>query len=297
VVDDDVEAAIAGLSSLAPLHNPANLDGIRLARRALPDVPHVAIFDTAFHQTLPPHAYTYAVPREWGVRKFGFHGTSHAYVSRRAAELLGRPYEDVNTIVLHLGNGASATAVRGGRSADTSMGLTPLAGLVMGTRSGDVDPALPAYLNRTRGMTVEKIDDDLNRASGLLALAGASDLREVWKLADSGDLGARLAMDVYGYRLRTCVGAYFAALGQVDAIAFTAGVGEHDPRVRALALLGLARLGIEIDPLRNDGASATVSASGAAVISPEGAEVTVLVIPTDEELEIARQTLAILGKG
>jgi acetate kinase len=291
LVDDAVEKAIEELTPLAPLHNPANLEGIRVARRVFPDVPHVAVFDTAFHQTLPPRAYTYAVPREWGVRRYGFHGTSHAYVSRQAARLLDRPYDQTAAIVLHLGNGASATAVAGGRSLDTSMGLTPLEGLVMGTRSGDVDPALPAFLARTRDMDLAEIDDALNHRSGLLGLAGAGDLREVWRRVDAGDEAAALAMEVYCHRLRKYVGAYYAELlaeaGRVDAVVFTAGVGEHDPRTRAGALAGLDRLGIAVDPERNE--------AGAGVISPDGAEVAVLVIPTNEELEIAVQTAGLTG--
>ncbi|ETK36081.1 acetate/propionate family kinase [Microbispora sp. ATCC PTA-5024] len=293
LIDDAVERAIEELAPLAPLHNPANLEGIRVARRVFPRLPHVAVFDTAFHGTIPRHAHTYAVPKEWteklGVRRYGFHGTSAAYVSRRAAELLGRPYDEVNTIVLHLGNGASATAVRGGRSADTSMGITPLAGLVMGTRSGDVDPALPAYLNRVAGMSLPDIDTALNKESGLLGMCGANDLREVWRMVDAGDEDARLAMDVYGYRLRSYIGAYYAALGHVDAIVFTAGVGENDPRTRALAVTGLTRLGVAIDDERN-----AAPATGARMISPDGAEVALLVVPTDEELEIADQVAACL---
>ncbi|MFG1822058.1 acetate/propionate family kinase [Microbispora bryophytorum] len=294
LIDDEVERAIEEMAPLAPLHNPANLEGIRVARRAFPGLPHVAVFDTAFHGTIPPHAHTYAVPREWtrklGVRRYGFHGTSTAYVSRRAAALLGRPYDEVNSIVLHLGNGASATAVRSGRSVDTSMGITPLAGLVMGTRSGDVDPALGAYLGRVAGMDLAGVDAALNKESGLLGMCGANDMREVWRLADAGDEDARLALDVYGYRVRAYIGAYYAALGHVDALVFTGGVGENSSRVRALAVNGLTRLGIEIDPERNAAESAE-----ARVVSPEGAEVTVLVVPTNEELEIAEQTVACLG--
>ena len=294
VIDDAVERAIQEMAPLAPLHNPANLEGIRVARRAFPTLPHVAVFDTAFHSTIPPHAHTYAVPREWtrelGVRRYGFHGTSTAYVSRRAAALLGRPYDEVNSIVLHLGNGASATAVRAGRSVDTSMGITPLAGLVMGTRSGDVDPALGAYLGRVAGMDLAGVDAALNKRSGLLGMCGVNDMREVWRLADAGDADARLALDVYGYRIRAYVGAYYAALGHVDALVFTGGVGQNSPRVRALATAGLTRLGIEVDPVRNEAESAE-----ARVVSPEGAEVTALVVPTDEELEIAEQTAACLG--
>lgn len=293
LIDDDVEKGIAELAKLAPLHNPANLEGIRVARRAFPDIGHVAVFDTAFHQTLAPAAYTYAVPREWaselGVRRYGFHGTSHGYVSRRAAALLGRPYDQVNSIVLHLGNGASAAAVEGGRSVDTSMGMTPLEGLVMGTRSGDVDPALPAYLKRAAGHSADEIDDALNKQSGLLGLCGANDMREVWRRADAGDESAALAIEVYTRRIRKYVGAYYAVLGRVDAVVFTAGVGEHQARVRARALHGLERLGIAVDPARNEAPSREER-----VISPKGADLAVLVIPTDEELEIARQALRIV---
>lgn len=293
-IDDDVRKAIEELGPLAPLHNPANLEGIRVAQRAFPDVPHVAVFDTAFHQTLPPAAHTYAVPREWirdhGVRRYGFHGTSHAYVSRRAAALLGADPADVNVIVLHLGNGASAAAVASGRSVDTSMGLTPLEGLVMGTRSGDVDPSLHAYLARTSDLTPADVDTALNTSSGLLGLTGANDLREVWRAADHGDADALLAIDVYCHRLKKYVGGYSAVLGRVDAVVFTAGVGENDHRIRARALAGLERFGIEIDPHRNSSAE-----RGARTISTDSAEVAVFVIPTDEELEIAAQALDLLG--
>jgi len=293
VIDGEVERAIEELCPMAPLHNPANLIGIRAAREAFPDVPHVAVFDTAFHQTMPPEAYTYAIPREWtegGVRRYGFHGTSHAYVSRRAAEFLGRPYTELNTIVLHLGNGASASAVEGGRCVDTSMGLTPLEGLVMGTRSGDVDPALAAFLARTRGLSVAEIDHALNHESGLRALAGHNDLREIWPLVDAGDPGAALAMAVYTRRIRKYVGAYHAVLGRLDALVFTAGVGENDPRTRAMALTGLEHLGIVFDPDANAAPS-----RGIRVISTPDSPVTVLVVPTDEEREIAVQTLAVTG--
>jgi acetate kinase len=281
LINDSVVASIRDLAVLAPLHNPANADGIEIARRALESVPHVAIFDTAFHTTLPPRAYTYAVPRAWGVRRYGFHGTSHAYVSREAARLLGRSPNDVDVIVLHLGNGASASAVSGGRSIDTSMGLTPLEGLVMGTRSGDVDPALVLHVHRTRKLSTEEIDAVLNSRSGMLALAGDNDMREVQRRVRAGDPAAELALDVYCYRIRKYVGSYLAALGGADAIVFTAGVGENDPVVRARSLEGLHRLGIEIDPARNE--------AGETVISPDGSAVTVLVIPTNEELEMATQ--------
>jgi acetate kinase len=238
VVDDEVLAEIRALSALAPLHNPVNALGIEAARRALPALPHVAVFDTAFHQSLPPHSYTYAVPPEWatryGARRYGFHGTSHAFVSRRAARLLDRAPADVNLIVLHLGNGASATAVERGRSVDTSMGLTPMEGLVMGTRCGDIDPALVFHLRRTAGLELDEIERVLNSGSGMKALAGASDLREVHARTAAGDAAAELALAVYCYRIRKYVGAYLAVLGHVDAVVFTAGVGENDPVVRAV---------------------------------------------------------------
>jgi len=293
VLDDEACAVIEDLAAIAPLHNPANLTGIRVARAELPEVPQVAIFDTAFHQTMPERAYTYAVPRHWasdyGVRRYGFHGTSVAYVSREASRLLGRSVTDTNLIVAHLGNGASITAVAGGRSVDTSMGMTPLEGLVMGTRSGDVDPALAGHLHRLAGLAADEVDDALNRESGLLALAGANDMREVHRRAEAGEDGARLALEVYCYRLRKYVGAYYSVLDRVDAVVFTAGVGENDAAVRSMALAGLERLGIAVDSERN-----SLQGKGARVISPVGAEVVVLVVPTDEELEIARQAASIV---
>jgi len=290
VIDDAVLAALRDLIPLAPLHIPANLAGIEVARDAFPNVPQVAVFDTAFHGSLPQHAYTYAVPRAWreqfGVRRYGFHGISYQYVSRRAAALLGRDPAAANLIVLHLGNGASACAIEAGRSVETSMGLTPLEGLVMGTRSGDVDPALAAYLAQVAGLDAAAVDAALNRESGLLALTGSNDLRDVWSAVERGDAHARLGIDVYCHRIRKYVGAYYAVLGRVDAVVFTAGVGEHDPGVRAGALAGLERLGIALDPARN-----TAEATGERFVSADGAEVPVLVIPTDEETEIADQTL------
>jgi acetate kinase len=296
LIDDDVVAEIKALSPLAPLHNPPNLLLIEEARRAFLDVPQVAVFDTAFHQTLPPYAYTYAVPASWrndlGVRRYGFHGTSHQYVSRRAAELLGRHPEDVNVIVLHLGNGASATAVAGGRSVDTSMGMTPLAGLVMGTRSGDVDPALPAYLDRLTSLGPQDVEAALNKESGMLALAGSNDMRDVTAAAADGDSDADLALDVYCHRLRKYIGAYYATLGRVDAVVFTAGVGENAPDIRARALAGLAHLGMTVDAERNAARSGE-----ARFISPADADVAVLVVPTDEEIEIADQALSVVDRG
>ena len=292
-IDDHVLATIRELSVLAPLHNPVNATGIEVARHAFPTLPHVAVFDTAFHQTLPPHAYTYAVPPHWteeyGVRRYGFHGTSHAYVSRAAARLLGRRPQETNVIVLHLGNGASATAVAGGRSIDTSMGLTPLEGLVMGTRSGDVDPAVVAHLHRTAGLDSDEIDRSLNSSSGMLALTGHSDLREVQGLCAAGDERAELALQVYCYRIRKYVGAYMAALGRTDAVVFTAGIGENAADVRSRSLAGLEGLGVRLDEARN-----TARSRDARVISADGSPVAVLVVPTDEELEMARQAVSLL---
>ena len=297
LIDDHVVAEVRRLVPLAPLHNPANLEGIEVARRLFTDLPQVAVFDTAFHQTLPEYAYTYAVPLSWReehrVRRYGFHGTSHAFVSREATRLLGLEPEDANLIVLHLGNGASATAVAGGRSVDTSMGMTPLEGLVMGTRSGDIDPALHAHLHRTCGWSLEEIDRVLNRESGLKGLAGENDFRELERMVDSGDAAARLAFDVYCYRIRKYVGAYAAVLGLVDAIVFTGGVGQHSGAVRAATLEGLETWGIEVDAALND----AVTGREPAVISVLGSRVTVMVVPTNEEWEIARQSLGVVHPG
>jgi acetate kinase len=286
LVDDELIAVVRELIPLAPLHNPANLTGIEVARKLLPDLPQVAVFDTAFHRTMPASAATYALDAEvaerFGIHRYGFHGTSHAYVSRRTGELLGKP--DANVITLHLGNGASACAVRAGRSVATSMGFTPLPGLVMGTRSGDIDPAIVFHLVRVGGMSLSEVDELVNQRSGLKGLSGVNDMRDLLARRDAGDERARLAFDVYCARIKSYVGAYYAQLGRVDAITFTAGVGENAPLVRSASLAGLERLGIEIDPVRN--------ASGETFISPDDAEVAVLVVPTEEELEIARQTLA-----
>ncbi len=291
ILDDEVIAAIEALVPLAPLHNPGNLAGIRAARRAFPRAPHVAVFDTAFHQSLPAHAYTYAVPPAWReqhhVRRYGFHGTSHAYVGRRVAALLGRPVSEVNTVVLHLGNGASATAVQGGRSIDTSMGLTPLEGLVMGTRPGDLDPALAFFMSR-QGVSVTDYDRALNSASGLLGLTGSSDFREITDRYLAQDPQARLAVDVVAYRLAKYVGAYAVALGRLDAIAFTAGIGEHSALLRQAVVERLGLLGLRLDRDRNE------TGSGERIVSADDSASPVLVVPTNEELEIARQTLGVL---
>ncbi|RFA16421.1 acetate kinase [Subtercola boreus] len=293
VVTDLVKINIQDLSELAPLHNPANLDGITAAQAAFPDVPHVAVFDTAFHATLPAAAYTYAIDAELAdkhrVRRYGFHGTSHKFVSEAAAEFLGRDLEQLKTIVLHLGNGASACAVDGGRSVDTSMGLTPLEGLVMGTRSGDLDPAVLVHLHRRAGLGFDELDTLLNRRSGLVGLSGRGDMRDVVEAGDSGDEAAALALDVYLHRLKHYVGSYIAVLGGVDAIVFTAGVGENSVAVRGRALEGLEWMGIRIDPQRNESRE-----RGPRLISSDDSAVAVLVVPTNEELEIARQSLSVI---
>jgi len=288
VVDDDIVDRIEALVPLAPLHNPANVQGIRVARELLADVPHVAVFDTAFFSALPAEAYTYAldreVAREYDVRRYGFHGTSHQYVAGKVARVLGRRVQGLNTIVLHLGNGASASAVAGGVPIDTSMGLTPLEGLVMGTRSGDIDPAVVFHLARNAGMGIDELDTLLNKRSGMLGLSGVNDFRELRRLIDDGDEDAALAFDVYVHRLKKYVGAYAALLGRVDVIAFTAGVGENDARVRAAVCEGLEGMGIAVDPDRN-----TAAADGERIISPDWTSTLVMVVPTMEELAIARQ--------
>jgi acetate kinase len=293
MIDDAMMSKLAELAPLAPLHNPPAMVGIDVARRLLPDVPHIAVFDTAFFHDLPAAAATYAIDNDvaerWRIRRYGFHGTSHEYVSRQAAEFVGRPYDSVNQIVLHLGNGASASAVAGGRAVDTSMGLTPLEGLVMGTRSGDIDPGIVGYLCRTADMSIEDIDTMLNRRSGLQGLSGENDFRELHRLIETGDAAAQLAYDVYIHRLRKYVGAYLAVLGTTDIISFTAGVGENDAAVRRDALSGLAALGIELDPELNDSRSRE-----ARRISAESSPITVLVIPTDEELAIARACVRVV---
>ena len=288
VVDEAVLETIRDNIPLAPLHNPANLTGIEIARDRFPGVPQVAVFDTAFHQTMPPHAYRYALPERLyeslGVRRYGFHGTSHRYVRARVAEHLGKPLDALNAIVLHLGNGASATAVQGGESVDTSMGLTPLEGLIMGTRSGDVDPALHAFLERNAGMSLGEIDTLLNAESGLKGICGSNDLREIHRAADDGDAAAAVALDMYCYRIRKYIGAYTAVLGRVDAIAFTAGVGENDARVRARCCAGLEHIGVVLDPAANESPT-----GDPAPIHGAESRVGVLVVATNEELQIAHE--------
>ncbi|BBY18020.1 acetate kinase [Mycolicibacterium litorale] len=293
LIDDALIEKLEELAPLAPLHNPPAVLGIREARKAFSELPHVAVFDTAFFHDLPAAAATYAIDREvaeqWHIRRYGFHGTSHQYVSEQAAAFLDVPLSSLSQIVLHLGNGASASAILGGRPVDTSMGLTPMEGLVMGTRSGDIDPGLFVYLWREAGMSVEEIETMLNKRAGVRGLGGEIDFRVLHQRIESGDEAAGLAYDVYIHRLRKYIGAYLALLGSADVITFTAGVGENDAEVRRDALSGMGRLGIELDEHLNESPSHT-----ARRISAETSPTTVLVIPTNEELAIARACVAVI---
>jgi acetate kinase len=292
LITDEVIDTLSALSPLAPLHNPPGIDGIVAARQVLPDVPHIAVFDTAFFTTLPAEAYTYAIPAQlaadYSIRKYGFHGTSHKFVSEKVTELVGRP---IRQIVCHLGNGASLSAVNyDGHPIDTTLGLTPNQGLVMGTRSGDVDPGLHKYLMTQAGLSIDEVDEILNKRSGLLGLTGSSDMRDVRAADHAGDPVAHLAREVYVHRVVFYIGAYATLLGGVDAITFTAGVGENDPSVRSLICARLGLLGVELDAEANE-----ASRRDARVISSAGSAVTVLVVPTNEELSMARQAAALIG--
>jgi acetate kinase len=293
ILDDAAVTEIRDLIPLAPLHNPGAVEGIEAARAQF-DIPHVAVFDTAFFATLPAAAATYAIPRDLAIthriRRYGFHGTSHRFVSQAAAELVGRNLGDINQIVLHLGNGCSASAVRGGMAVEASMGLTPLQGLVMGTRSGDVDPGLHTFLHNELGMSVGDIDAMLNKQSGLKGMAGVNDFRELEQRRTAGDEAAQLAFEVYVHRLKHYVGAYLAILGRLDVLAFTAGVGENNPALRAAVADGLDGLGIVVDPELNNAPS-----KSARVVSPTGSPTRVAVIPTNEELAIAREAATLLA--
>lgn len=293
IVDDALIGKLEDLAPLAPLHNPPAVLGIRVARKALGDLPHIAVFDTAFFHDLPPAAATYAIDRDiaeqWHIRRYGFHGTSHQYVSEQVAAFLDRPLHELSQIVLHLGNGASASAIVGGRPVDTSMGLTPMEGLVMGTRSGDIDPGVITYLWRTAKMSIDDIESMLNRHAGVRGLGGEIDFRVLHQRIESGDETAQLAYDVYIHRLRKYIGAYLALLGGADVITFTAGVGENDAAVRRDALSGMTALGIELDEHLNAG-----PARSARRISADNSPTTVLVIPTDEELAIARACVGVI---
>jgi acetate kinase len=290
IINPAVIETIRRLIPLAPLHNPPNLVGIEVALAVAPQVPQVAVFDTAFHQSIPPPAFHYALPQDLyehhQVRRYGFHGTSHYYVAKQAALHLNRSLESLNLITLHLGNGASVTAIKNGQSVDTSMGMTPLEGLIMGTRSGDMDPAIIFYLGRQAGYTPQEIESMLNRQSGLKGICGVNDMRDIGRLAAKGDKAARLAIDMYCYRIKKYIGAYYAALGRVDALVFTGGVGENAADIRLRSCEGLAQLGIEVDNQNNN-----ARRNGICEIQSAASLVTILVIPTDEELEIAEQTV------
>ncbi|MDR1807079.1 MAG: acetate kinase [Propionibacteriaceae bacterium] len=296
IVTQAVIDGMEALAGLAPLHNPPNVTGIRAAQAVLPDVPHVAIFDTAFFATLPAEAYTYAIDKDLAkqhsIRKYGFHGTSHSYVSKKTAEVLGRDLKSLKTIVCHLGNGASISAVDGGVAVETSMGLTPLPGLVMGTRSGDIDPGVFAYLGRVAGLDALAVDKVLNKQSGMAGLTGGlSDFRDISAQIAAGDADAKLAMDVYLHRLVSYIGSYVALLGGTDTLVFTAGVGENDAAVRAGVCDRLAPLGFKLDPAAN-----AVRSKEPRVISAPDSPVTILVVPTNEELAMARETVAAIRR-
>ncbi|WP_031433100.1 acetate/propionate family kinase [Methylomarinum vadi] len=291
LIDADVIEQIRQMIPLAPLHNPANLLGIEQAIEQLPSVPQVAVFDTAFHQTLPPPAYHYAVPADWyrqyGVRRYGFHGTSHYYVAKRAAAHLGQDLRALNLITLHLGNGASMTAIANGQSIDTTMGMTPLEGLIMGTRCGDIDPALPFFLERSHAFSFSELENQFNKHSGLKGICGENDMRAIHRLAEQGNESARLALEMYAYRIKKYLGAYYAALGHVDALVFTGGIGENDTWLRQHCCDNLHALGIEVDRNKNQSGDAECFA-----INSDSAPVSILVVKTNEELEIALQSLA-----
>lgn len=295
VITDEVKKAVEECNELAPLHNPANLIGVEACEKLMPNTPMVGVFDTAFHQTMPEKAYMYGLPYEYyekyKVRRYGFHGTSHSFVSKRAAEVMGRPYEDFKTIVCHLGNGSSVTAVMNGKSVDTSMGLTPLEGVVMGTRSGSIDPAIMEFIAQKENMDIEGVMNVLNKKSGVFGLSGglSSDFRDLTDAMNAGDKKAKIAMDVFSYSVAKYIGAYAAAMNGVDCIAFTAGIGENDDYVREQVCSYLGYLGVDFDKEVNTGLRGTEKE-----LTKPGSKVRVFVIPTNEELAIARETLALV---
>ncbi len=295
MVDEYVMSEIERLIPLGPLHNPGHLAGMKVSLKQSPNVPQVAVFDTAFHATLPPYAYMYAIPykyyEELRIRRYGFHGTSHFYVTKMAAQFLKQKMNTLNAITLHLGNGASVAAIEKGQSVDTSMGLTPLEGLVMGTRSGDLDPALLFYLARKRGLSIDELDTMLNKESGLKGICGSNDMREVMSLAQGGNEKAKLAREMFIYRLKKYIGSYSAVLGKVDCIVFTGGIGENDVDLRLATCQNLDNLGIKIDPTLN-----AIRSNEMRCISTQDSKVKVLVIPTNEELEIAIETMEMIEK-
>ncbi|MCD6187805.1 MAG: acetate kinase [Desulfuromusa sp.] len=296
LIDTTVLDAIKEVQHLAPLHNPPNISGVEAAQTHLPDVPHIAIFDTAFHQSMPEHAYTYPVPYDWyekhGVRRYGFHGTSHLYVSKRAAVLLGKPPKDCNIITMHIGNGVSHTAIKNGISIDTSMGLTPLEGAVMGTRCGDIDPAIPAFIMQRENLSPQEIDSVLNKKSGILGITGEfTDRRDVIEAAEAGNKRCTLALEIESYRLKKYIGSYCAILGRVDAVVFTAGVGEMGWLIREKALENLEHIGIKLDREKNRN---TMTRKVETTITTPDSPIKVFVIPTDEELVFTEDVVAIL---
>jgi acetate kinase len=293
LIDDDVVEKIRENCHLSPLHNPANLVGIEVARELFAGVPQVAVFDTEFHQTMPAEAFMYPIPyelyEELKIRRYGFHGTSHRYVAQQAAAMLGKAEDEVNLVTLHLGNGCSMAAVRGGKCIDTSMGLTPLAGVMMGTRSGDIDPAILPFLMKEKGLSMDEVDSILNKQSGLKGICGMNDMRDIHSAAEKGDKKAALAVDMFVYRIKKYIGAYYAVTGPLDALVFTAGIGENDEIVRARVCANLEHLGISIDSARNAGRKKIATA-----VQADGSKVAILVIPTNEELAIAKATLSVL---
>lgn len=293
LIDDDVVEKIRANCPLSPLHNPANLVGIEVARELFAGVPQVAVFDTEFHQTMPAEAFMYPIPyelyEELKIRRYGFHGTSHRYVAQQAAAMLGKAEDEVNLVTLHLGNGCSMAAVRGGKCIDTSMGLTPLAGVMMGTRSGDIDPAILPFLMKEKGLSMDEVDSILNKQSGLKGICGMNDMRDIHSAAEKGDKKAALAVDMFVYRIKKYIGAYYAVTGPLDALVFTAGIGENDEIVRARVCANLEHLGISIDPARNAGRKKVATA-----VQADGSKVAILVIPTNEELAIAKATSSVL---
>ena len=295
VITDEVKKAVEECNDLAPLHNPANLIGVAACENLMPNTPMVAVFDTAFHQTMPPKAYMYGLPYEYyekyKVRRYGFHGTSHSFVSKRAAEVMGKSYDEVKTIVCHLGNGSSVSAVLNGKCVDTSMGLTPLEGLVMGTRSGDIDPAIMEFIAKKENLDIEGVMEVLNKKSGVFGISGglSSDFRDLTDAMNAGDKKAKIAMDVFSYRVAKYIGSYAAAMNGVDDIVFTAGIGENDDYVREEVCKYLGYLGVDFDSEVNKGLRGKE-----AELTKEGSKVKVFVIPTNEELAIARETLALV---
>lgn len=298
VIDDDVMEAIRANSELAPLHNPANITGIEACKSVMPNTPMVAVFDTAFHQTMPRESYIYAIPysayEKYGIRRYGFHGTSHKYVSLKAAKLMGRPIEELKIVTCHLGNGSSITAVKNGKSVDTSMGFTPLEGLPMGTRCGTIDPAIIMFLMEKENMTYQQINHYLNKESGVLGISGvSSDFRDLEAAAREGNERAKLALDIFAYSIKKYIGAYAAAMGGLDCVVFTAGIGENNPYIRQKACEGLEFLGIKIDEEKNQRMVGRMGREGE--ISTADSKVKVLVVPTNEELMIARETVELVG--